>query len=103
MTLPKRKSRQIANNNQNDNNQNRTLGTIESNNIFASSGVGWKYWTASEQKFVSENSDLNHTNYDPKKMVNKVVTTSQSHGGALYYVVEVPRLDYDQDFKRRFR
>lgn len=36
-------------------------------------------------------------------MVNKVITTSQSHGGALYYVVEVPRLDYEHEYKRKFR
>lgn len=37
-------------------------------------------------------------------MVHKVITTSsQSHGGALYYVVEVPRMDYEHEYECKFR
>lgn len=32
-----------------------------------------------------------------------IASTQQTHGGALYYVVEVPRDEYDEYEKRRTR
>lgn len=34
---------------------------------------------------------------------HRTMTTSQSHGGALYYIVEVPKEEYDHELRRRYR
>lgn len=44
------------------------------------------------------NSYSNNNSYN-----NRSMTSSQSHGGALYYIVEVPIEEYEYENKRRHR